>query len=658
MANTKKATVIATRSLRFKLTLLFVTSIFLCNNFSFAQVLQDDEMTAIATARLHKDDDIMMKSSVESYSFDKGKNPLGDQVVVIEENSTYEYLALKNYVSTRHYEFYNKFITVNGMTKSGISGKKYVTYQRSGYDISVTGDDIFFDDSRVKFFNLRFDKIGEALKVDVKRQFTDGKYLTRVFFHAPHPISERKIEFKVPTWLKLDFIKMNFEGYKINYTQSEKGGITTHEFTALDLPATKSERLQIGKASVLPHIIVQIKSFEHKGESIKGFDGAADVYAWNNRLYKMHGNDIEKLKPTVQKIIAGKAGDMEKIKAIYYWVQDNIRYIAYEDGYSGYIPASVQDVLNKKYGDCKGMANLLTEMMKIAGYDARFSWIGTRALPYEQSLPALCVNNHAISTLYLQGKKYFLDGTESYEPFGENAFRIQGKEVMVSNGDKFEIIPVPMTKSTDNKIATKADFTLTDGTLKGKVKVTLTGDKRKEFHQMYQDLATTEQKNFINDYLEFGNENVVANNVKTTDLTNRDVTVVLDGDIDLSNSVSNISGDNYVGMDFFPKSLERMIPDEKRINGYDIDDLVRFEDEISLTAPANTKFVDVPANLEIKRPGYEFKGEYIITGNKLTLKKVLSLNDNIVKKADFANWKKFIEDIKEFNSYLISVTKK
>jgi hypothetical protein len=624
-----------------------------------AQTINDeDELLAIRTSKKYKDADIVYKFSGESYSFDKGKNPLGDKVVTIEEGASYEYVALKNYVKTGHYEYYNKFISIKNMAKLYRTGSKYVAYEKGGFDVSVTGDDVFFDDSRMKFFNISMDKIGEARKVDVKRIFSDGKYLTRLFFHSRFPTAERKLEFKVPNWLKIDFIKMNFEGYKINATQSTKGDMTIYEFTAYDLPPVKSESYQIGKATYLPHIILQIKSFEHKGETIKGFDDAKDVYAWNNRLYKMHNNDIEKIKPTYQKIIAGKTNDLDKIKAIYYWVQDNIRYIAYEDGYSGYIPASVQEVLTNKYGDCKGMANLLTELLKLGGFDARFSWVGTRSLPYSQTLPALCVNNHAITTLYYKDKKYFLDGTESYAAFSENAFRIQGKEVMVSNGDNFEIITVPITTANESKISTKADLVLKNNTIKGMVKVIMIGDKRKEFHQVYQELASTEQKTYINDYLEFDNENVTANNVKTSNLDNREINVSIEGEIDFSNAVNVISNDIYVGIDFFPKSLEGLVPDEKRENGYDLDDVVKFEDEISLTAPVGTKFVDVPTNLIVTQPGYEFKGEYLIVGNKLTLKKTLSINNNIIKVADFANWKKFIESIKEFNSYLISITKK
>jgi len=425
-----------------------------------------------------------------------------------------------------------------------------------------------------------------------------------------------------------------------------------------DIPASKQEFRSIGHAYTDPHIIIQIKSFESKGEILKGFDKTDDLYAWNNRLYEMAGNKKELLQSTLTKITQGKANDIDKIKAIYYWVQDNIRYIAYEDGYSGYIPAAAQDVLAKKFGDCKGMANLLTEFLKMAGYDAHFTWIGTRSIPYQQSMPALCVNNHAITTLYFQGKEYFLDGTEKYAPFGENAYRIQGKEAMIAKGATYDLKTVPLTTGNEHKIFSKADFVLTNDVLSGKIKVVLTGNERKDFHQAYQDLPITSQKDFLNEYLEFGNDNMQAANIKTSDLKNREIPVTIEGDVDLSNYVNTISGDKYISIDFFPKTLERYMPDEKRVGGYDFDDVLSFEDEISLSIPPGTKFVDIPEKSELVYNGYEFRGEYTVSGNKIVLKKKIVIKNSVIKKSDFANWTKFLESIKEFSKYLLSVTKK
>ncbi len=619
---------------------------------------ENDISTAETYAKKYKDDDILCTSSYHFFTFDKGKNALNDKVVEIQEDAEYEFLSLKKFSSMTYPEFYNKFIQLKTFKRAFKYGNKFITSDRGGIDRSVTDDGIFFDDSRVQFYPLRFNQKGDMARITVKKTFTDGKYLTRLFFNSPYPVKEQIIEFKVPEWLTVDFKRMNFEGSKIEIKETTKGGYTNYVFIMKDVPAYKSEYRRIGKAFTDPHIIVQIKSFESKGEVLKGFDKVDDVYNWNNRLYLMAGNEKEKLTAQLSKITAGKTTDVDKIKAIYYWVQDNIRYIAYEDGYSGYIPSSAQDVLAKKYGDCKGMANLLTEMMKLSGYDAHFTWIGTRHIPYPQSTPALCVNNHAICTLNYGGKAYYLDGTESYVPFGENAFRIQGKEVMIANGDKFEIKTVPPTTANDNKIYTKADFVLANESLNGKVKVTITGNERTDFHQSYQDLPTSSQKDYLNDYLEFGNDNMVATNVKTSDLKNRDLPVVIEGDVDLSNTVNTISGDKYVGVDFFPKTLDKFIPDEKRVAGYDLDVLVKFEDEIGLTIPADKKFIDKPDNLELKFDGYEFKGEYTVAGNKMILKKELSIKNSIIKKADFPNWIKFIESIKEFNKYFLSITKK
>ena len=194
--------------------------------------------------------------------------------------------------------------------------------------------------------------------------------------------------------------------------------------------------------------------------------------------------------------------------------------------------------------------------------------------------------------------------------------------------------------------------------MKGKAKVILTGNQRKDFHQSYQTLPTTERKDYLNDFLEFGNDNMVATNIKTSDLNNRDLTVSIEGDVDLSNTVNNISGSKYVGVDFFPKSLDRFIPDEKRVEGYDFDDVLQFTDEITLTVPADKKFIDKPEDLEVKGDGFAFKGSYTLVGNKMTLSKTLSIKNNIIAKTELPAWTRFIESIKEFNKYFLSITNK
>ena len=618
----------------------------------------EDVAEAGQLAKKYKDESMICRSSYHFFTFDKGKNALNDKVVTVQEDAEMEFLALKKFSTLTYAEFYNKFIELKTFRKAIKYGSRYVTSERSGVDRSVTDDNVFFDDSRVQYFPLRFNEKGAAARITVKKEYSDGKYLTRLFFRSPYPVLEQVFEFKVPEWLSIDFKTFNFEGNSIERKQTTKGGYTNYVFIMRDIPAFKSEFKQIGRAYTDPHIVIQIKSFESKGESLQGFDKVSDVYKWNNRLYNMAGNDKEKIKETLSKITAPYTNDIDKIKAIYYFVQDKVRYIAYEEGYSGYIPTSAQTVLANKYGDCKGMANLLTELLKLAGYDAHFTWIGTRDIPYPQSLPALCVNNHAITTLYYQDKEYFLDATEKYVPFGENAYRIQGKEALIANGEKFDIKTIPITTGNEHKVFTRAAFTLNNETLTGKVQVTLTGNERKDFHQTYQDLPISSRDKFLSSFLEFNNDNLVASNITTSDLKNREIPVAISGNVELANHVQTISGNKYVKLDFFPKTLDRYMPDEKRTAGYDFDYVLSYDDEFALTIPADNRFADVPEKLDLKTDGYEFHGEYVVSGNTIMLKKSLVLKKSVINTKDFGDWTKFLASIKEFNSYFFSVTAK
>ncbi|MEI9945444.1 MAG: transglutaminase-like domain-containing protein [Chitinophagaceae bacterium] len=97
----------------------------------------------------------------------------------------------------------------------------------------------------------------------------------------------------------------------------------------------------------------------------------------------------------------------KRSKRFFNWVQHNIRYIAFEDGIAGFKPAKANDVLNKKYGDCKGMANLTRGLLQALGFDARLCWIGTNYIAYDYSTPSMAVDNHMICALIYNGKKIF-----------------------------------------------------------------------------------------------------------------------------------------------------------------------------------------------------------------------------------------------------------
>ncbi len=641
------------------LTLLWATGL-LFPNIIIAQA-DDDIYEANRLKKVFPDDRVAATIVEEEYNFDKGRSDDKLPVVTANKKTGINFLALRERASIQYFDFYNSFCKITSFKQlekaKGMFGIKKNYNVGYALDQSASSSDFFSDDSRVKYFNIGFTGYGDITRVETEKKYFDSKYLTSIYFHSWFPAKEKIVTIKVPDWLELDIREFNFTGYKVTKQKTLEKGVTIYTFKLQNIIAMKSENRGIGTAYTYPHLMLVVKSFTVDGKKEKGFGDVGDLYNWYNYLYKKCNNNPEELKAKVAELTKGKTTDQDKVKSIFYWVQDNIRYIAFEDGLAGFIPASAQDVFKSKYGDCKGMANLMTEMLKIAGLESYMTWIGTRHIPYDYSLPSLAVDNHCISTVILNGKEYFLDGTEKYIPFGDYAWRIQGKEVLIGKGDKYDVKKVPVLDKEKSKILTQTSFQLKDNVLKGHVKVTLTGEQRTSFHQYYHELPTDEKKKMIQRFLEFGNKNLVVNAVKTSDLNNREIPVVVEGDIDLSNYIITEDKEVYVGIDFFPENLRGIDPDEKRQQDYALHSAYVAQDETELILPAGYKVASMPVAINEKNEDYEVTGSYASKDNKVIFKKTLSFNSGRIRKADFENWKNFVKKLKDFNSNLILVKK-
>lgn len=642
------------------LKLLLVMALLL-PNFLMAQIADDDIYEANRLKKVFPDDRVVATLVEEEFNFDKGRSDDKLPVVTATRNTGINFLSLRERAGIQYFDFYNSFCKITSFKQlekaKGMFGIKKNYNVGYAIDRSASSSDFFSDDSRVKFFNISFSGYGDITRVESEKKYFDSKYLTSVYFHSWFPAKEKIVRIKVPEWLELDIREFNFADYKISKSKTQEKGYNVYTYKMQNVIAMKSEERAVGTAYSYPHLVFVVKSFTTEGKKEKGFGDVGDLYNWYSYLYKKCVNKPDELKAKVTELTKGKANDIEKVKAIFYWVQDNIRYIAFEDGLAGFIPATAQDVFKSKYGDCKGMANLMTEMLRVAGLEAYMTWIGTRHLPYDYTLPSLAVDNHCISTVILGGKEYFLDGTEKYIPFGDYAWRIQGKEVLIGKGDKYDVKKVPLQDKEKSKILTQTTFKLENNILKGHVKVTLTGEQRTNFHQYYHDLPSDDKKKLIQRFLEFGNKNLAVANVKTSDLNNREIPVVVEGDIDLSNYVITEDKEIYVGIDFFPEDLRGLVPDKDRQQDYALHSAYVSQDETELMLPAGYKVTSLPAAINEKTEDYEASGSYSSKDNKVIFKKTLSFNTGRIRKADFENWKTFTKKLKDFNSNLILIMK-
>lgn len=540
-------------------------------------------------------------------------------------------------------QFYNDYININDVSC------KVDGHTPKGFDPQYTyysEEDVFYSDARICYFPLPLTHKGSYGTVTFDETIKDPRYFTNIYLADLVAVQHMEISLTIPRWMKVDIKEMNFNGYNVqkasSYSATDDADIITYNIT--NAPAMNEEPNSPGPTYIYPHLLILCKSANVGGKQINYFNTVADQYEWYHQLVKDINKDNASIAAKAKEITAGITGDMDKIKAIYYYVQNNIRYIAFENGLAGFKPAAAEEVLSKKYGDCKGMANLTKALLVSLGYDARLCWLGTNHIAYDYQTPSMAVDNHMICALIYKGKTYYLDATESYIGFNEYAERIQGREVLMEDGDKYVLNKVPYAAPTQDADEESDKLSIQGTSLVGKVDHIWKGEDKEEVLFGINSVKNEDASEAMTKYLSNDNNDYSINNLVLSSTSSRDKDLTASYDLDFKNAVNSFSKELYIDMDS-RKELSNMTFKPERKHDYWFRHKTRMSVESELDIPADYKAGNVPQNLNIVNPDYEFHINYTLAPGKLIYKKSIIIKNIIVNKAKFAQWNNDIEQL-------------
>jgi uncharacterized protein YegL len=604
------------------------------------------------SAQTNTDDEknVVITNSVREFSFVKGNTA---HPVQIKEESQRSYTCNNYRTEVPIVEFYNDVVSVDdvdikteGLKKNGI--KPNYEY----YDVDGT----FYSDAHVCYFKLPILKKGSTSEVTFKKTTLDPRYFSTVYFMSGQPIAAQQIKLKVPSWMQIEIKELNFKNYQITKNISTDGGATVYTYNMKNMPAASNENDAPGPGYYMPHILVLCKSAKPADVKYNYFNTVSDQYAWYRSLVQQIGDDNAIIKATTDEIIKGAATDEQKVKAIFQWVQDNIRYIAFENGIAGFKPEKAQEVLRKKYGDCKGMANLLTEMLRSINLDARRCWIGTKHIAYDYSTPCLAVDNHMICAWIKDGKPVYLDATEKYIGFGEIAERIQGRQTLIENGDSYLLERVSVEKATQNTSTEYRKFSVDGNNLKGHVSQVWKGENKEWMLTVLNKIKDQKREEALKQFLSEGNPKFEISNLKIDNLSNYNADLKVEYDVVWKDVLSVFDKETYVSVDNRRHFESATIDTLKRKLPYwfDFKDDKVFETEIAI--PKGKTITDLPKNIAVKNTGYNFLASYNIEGDKLVYKNEILLNNTDLQPENFSRWNKDIKQLTDFYNQQIVFT--
>ena len=333
-------------------------------------------------------------------------------------------------------------------------------------DFFVQG--IFYNDLKVKQFASSLPLLDSTLlEYSYEIIYEDLKFLNRIYAQQPgENVEQFSLQINRP-----DFVDAQVRSFNIGEEDlaplSTAGSQISIQLN--DLTDQSGFYNNVPTNYYLPHFVVVTNGYEWQGTRKTILGDVSDLYGWYHSLINELNPDKESIQSLADQISSNSAPEVQ-ISQIYNWVQSNINYVAFEDGIAGFKPEEADQVAKLRYGDCKGMANLLVELLKAKGFDARRTWIGTRRINYDYSLPSLVVDNHMICALKLKDKTYFLDATDKHAKWNVAGAHIQGKMGLIEDGGTFELLQVPIANASKNttniSVETSLDINSKDGRLK------------------------------------------------------------------------------------------------------------------------------------------------------------------------------------------------
>ncbi|MDD5618771.1 MAG: DUF3857 domain-containing protein, partial [Candidatus Omnitrophica bacterium] len=180
------------------------------------------------------------------------------------------------------------------------------------------------------------------------------------------------------------------------------------------------------------------------------FNSWDEIHRWWHDLYKDKIKIDSDIGNKINELIKGKNSDEEKLRAIYNFCAQDIRYVAVEYGQAGYEPHDTKEIFKNKYGDCKDKAILLVAMLRAKGIKAYPVLIGTYdSLNLNEDFPSIAFN-HCIAVVNLKGKWIFMDPTGETVSLGDLPAMDQNRLVFIVLDDGYKIISTPLFPPENN----------------------------------------------------------------------------------------------------------------------------------------------------------------------------------------------------------------
>ncbi|WP_215226650.1 DUF3857 domain-containing transglutaminase family protein [Echinicola shivajiensis] len=553
-------------------------------------------------------------------------NSIVEKELNLELNSDYEVLQrVKKKVTILNKDglndglitiYYNDLISIedfNGIVRDKSSGKTIDKLRLKDLnDISLISDYSVFEDSRLKYYELNAGKF----PVEIEFEYTTKKK-GNVNFPTWVPSGPAKqfvrkatLNLSYPESLGIRYMVQNID--QEAKVQKSEGNVALHwELeNLLTLSEEKPDEDSLAMVKIAP-----------KAFSMEGY--ASNLETWNGLgewIYQLNQEkDIlsPEAKSKVNELTAGVETDLEKIKVLYRYMQENYRYVSIQLGLGGLMPMSASAVFEAKYGDCKALSMFMNAMLKASGIKANYTLVkaGSDEKDIDVDFPSNQFN-HVILQVPMEQDTVWLECTSNTLPAGFLGDFTMNRHVLVINEQGGNIVKTPDYQSPAfNRIKNFSQIELLNqGSAKIKQTKEMTGLAAQTYMHAKQILNEKELQKHLYKDLDFSGAHIENYdlNINTDQLVPQAV----------------LSHETYL-QQFYKSTSKRMIiqPKYQSINSGDIlNRNLHWEENIEISSPEELTLEQGETDINLTEDYFDYKKLQVFEDNLLKISRVVELH--------------------------------
>lgn len=382
-----------------------------------------------------------------------------------------------------------------------------------------------------------------------------------------------------------------------------------------------------------------------------------DLGIWATELMKDRDKLPDATIAKLKELTANCKTDLEKVKAVYEFMQQKTRYVNLSIGIGGWQPFEATTVEKYSYGDCKALSNYTHALLTAIGVKSYYSLVraGADADAIDDKFPSSQFN-HAFVCVPLEKDTVWLECTSQRLPCGFNSDFTDDRNVLLVDGENSKLVHTRVYSASENCINRKTIVTMQDeNTAVAKVNSAFIG---LSYHDMlpvfYADDA--------------GKKKILTNRIQLPSFTldnfsyaeTRSKTPVLNEKLDLSLTyyVKKLAGDIAVlPLNFITKHIR--VPEKVRNRKTEMCIRRAFmeNDTVQYELPAGFSISELPASQNVSTQFGKYSSVTSKTANTISFIRHFELIKGVFPPEAYADYRDFMEQVEAADAAVATLKK-